>query len=288
MHQKLVLHQGKLQFSENGRNNFQTQQLCNLSNLYQISIYSCIFIDGPCGVDNPQAKCMINEQYNKHFPKDYRKRTDWTENSYLLYARPDNGLVFEHNGARFTNQYIVLYCSQLVLLFDCHINVKVSARLEAIKYLSKYIYKSSDRATIKISSRVQDKIKTHLNGQFIGPTEACQKIFKFNIHGELPAVQYFLVHLPNKHYINFHIHQTVNKILARQNMEKTQLTAWFDYNSVHNNGLDLIYWQFLQYYTWNAKAKSWYPRQHAKVIGGMYFVSLSRRAVFFTTSFDYI
>jgi len=97
---------------------------------------------------------MINKQYNKHFPKDYRKRTDWTENSYLLYARPDNGLVFEHNGARFTNQYIVPYYSQLVLLFDCHINVKVSARLEAIKYLSKYIYKSSDRATIEISSRV--------------------------------------------------------------------------------------------------------------------------------------
>jgi len=29
--------------------------------------------------------------------------------------------------------------------------------------------------------------------------------------------------------------------LARQNIEKTQLTAWFDYNSAYDNGLGLIY-----------------------------------------------
>jgi len=31
------------------------------------------------------------------------ERTDWAEDSYPLYAGLDNGLVFEHNGARFTN-----------------------------------------------------------------------------------------------------------------------------------------------------------------------------------------
>ena len=67
-------------------------------------------LHGPCGVDNPQAKCMVNEKYSKHFPKEYRKRTNWAEDSHLLYARPDNGLVFECNGARFTNQYVVPYC----------------------------------------------------------------------------------------------------------------------------------------------------------------------------------
>jgi len=51
--------------------------------------------------------------------------------------------------------------------------MEISAGLETVKYLSKYIYKSSDRATIEISGRVQDEIKAYLNGQFIGPTEAC-------------------------------------------------------------------------------------------------------------------
>ena len=70
----------------------------------------------------------------------------------------------------------------------------------------------------------------------------------------------YMLHGPNEHYVNFHAHQTVNEVLARQNVEKTQLTAWFDYNSAHDDGLGLTYQQFPQHYTWNAKVKTWYPR----------------------------
>ena len=129
-------------------------------------------LHGLCGADNPQAKCMVNGKCSKYFPKEYRERTDWAEDNYSLYARPDNGLVFERNRARFTNQYVVPHCSQL-LLFDCYINIKISARLGTVKYLSKYIYKGPDRATMEISGGMQDKIKAYLDGQFIGPTEAC-------------------------------------------------------------------------------------------------------------------
>ena len=103
----------------------------------------------------------------------------------------------------------------------------------------KQFYKGPDRATMEISGGMQDEIKAHLDGQFIGPTEACQKIFEFNIHRESPAVQCLPIHLPNKHYVNFYAHQTVNEVLARQNVEKTQLTAWFDYNSVYDDSLGL-------------------------------------------------
>jgi len=120
-----------------------------------------------------------------------------------------------------------------------------------------------------------------LDGHFIGPTEAYWKIFKFNMHGESPAVQHLPIHLPNEHYVNFHAHQTINEVLARQNVEKTQLTAWFDYNSTHDNSLGLTYWQFPQHYTWNAKVKSWYPRRRAKVIGRIYFVLPSKEKQFF-------
>ena len=65
---------------------------------------------------------------------------------------------------------MVPYCP---LLFDCHLNVEISAGLGTVKYLSKYIYKGPDRATMEISGRMQDKIKAHLNDRFIGLTEAC-------------------------------------------------------------------------------------------------------------------
>jgi len=62
------------------------------------------------------------------------------------------------------------------------------------------------------------------------------------MHGESPVVQHLSIYLPNEHYVNYHAYQTVNEVLARQNVEKTQLTAWFDYNSIHNDGLDFTYW----------------------------------------------
>ena len=67
---------------------------------------------------------------------------------------------------------MVSHCPQLLFLYNCHINTEISARLETVKYLSKYIYKGPDRATMKISGGVQDEIKAHLDGRFIGPTEA--------------------------------------------------------------------------------------------------------------------
>jgi len=136
-------------------------------------------LHGPCGVDNPQAKCIVNGKCSKHFPKEYKERTDWANNSYLFYARPDNGLIFECNRARFTNQYVIPYCPQLLLLFDCHLNIEISAGLGTAKYLSKYIYKGLDRATIEISGGMQDEIKAYLDSQFIGPTEAyCHNLAK--------------------------------------------------------------------------------------------------------------
>jgi len=68
---------------------------------------------------------------------------------------------------------VVSYCPQLLLLFDCYLNVEISARLGTVKYLSKYIYKGPNRVTMEISGGVQDEIKAYLNGHFIGPTEAC-------------------------------------------------------------------------------------------------------------------
>jgi len=68
---------------------------------------------------------------------------------------------------------MVPYYPRFLFLFDCYINIEISTGLRTVKYLSKYIYKGSDKATIEISSEMQDEIKVYLNSQFIGLTEAC-------------------------------------------------------------------------------------------------------------------
>ena len=68
---------------------------------------------------------------------------------------------------------MVSHCPQLLFLYNCHINTEISARLETVKYLSKYIYKGPNKATMKISGGMQNEIKAHLNSWFINPTKAC-------------------------------------------------------------------------------------------------------------------
>ena len=67
----------------------------------QLLLYAKVtkyMLHSPCGIDNPQVKCMVNGKCSKCFSKEYRERTDWAEDSYPLYARPDNGLVLNAMG----------------------------------------------------------------------------------------------------------------------------------------------------------------------------------------------
>ena len=84
---------------------------------------------------------------------------------------------------------------------------------------------------MEISGGMQDEIKAHLDSQFIGPTEACWKIFEFNMHGKSPAVQYLSIHLSNEHYVNFHAHQTVNEVLAYHKWSLTWFVMDWDIDS---------------------------------------------------------
>jgi len=68
---------------------------------------------------------------------------------------------------------MVPYYPRFLFLFDCYINIEISTGLRTVKYLSKYIYKGSNRTTMEISDRVQNEIKTHLDSWFTSPTKAC-------------------------------------------------------------------------------------------------------------------
>ena len=49
-----------------------------LQPLLYAKVTKCM-LHSPCGADNPQAKYMVNGKCSKHFPKEYRERTDWAE-----------------------------------------------------------------------------------------------------------------------------------------------------------------------------------------------------------------
>ena len=80
--------------------------------LYE-TVTSCM-VHGPCGDIKPNAKCMVNKNCSKRYPKQFREHTAMNENGYPDYARPDNGRTMRKSGHVYDNRDVVPYNPYLV------------------------------------------------------------------------------------------------------------------------------------------------------------------------------
>ncbi|XP_058809854.1 uncharacterized protein LOC131675045 [Phymastichus coffea] len=136
-------------------------------------------IHGPCG-----DWCMKDGKCSKNFPKSFQQETTMDANGYSNYRRTDDGVQYERsNGHTVDNRWVVPHCRELLLLFDCHINVEIVSSIKAVKYLYKYIYKGHDAATVVIGQAENgptiehDECHNFIETRYVGPVEACYRIF---------------------------------------------------------------------------------------------------------------
>lgn len=61
------------------------------------------------------------------------------------------------------NRWVVPYNPFFIRHFKAHINVEICSSIQAIKYIHKYVYKGSDRATVALDIS-QDKVAQYLQG----------------------------------------------------------------------------------------------------------------------------
>ena len=190
-------------------------------------------VHGPCGKDYPNTKCMVNGTCSKWYPKEFLNQTQFGEDGYPQYARPDNGRVFvNYAGYTYTNCDVIPYNPPyLSTKYNCHINVEVCASVKAVKYIHKYIYKGPDMATVRVSrtdepqgaqhnnnarhqrnhrqgdgqgqgkGETLNEVDLYLSARYIGPVEACWRLFEFSMHLELPSVYQLPVHLEHEQQV---------------------------------------------------------------------------------------
>ncbi len=107
---------------------------------------------------------------------------------------------------------MVPYNPYLSLLFNYHINVEVCTSVAAVKYLYKYVYKGHNRAQVDVGPvdavapdgttpaqpRMRDEIKIYQDGQYVLASEACHRLYGFDLHKEHPNVIRLTVHLKRR------------------------------------------------------------------------------------------
>ncbi|XP_074346774.1 uncharacterized protein LOC141685581 [Apium graveolens] len=134
---------------------------------------------GPCGKDlytSPymvKGKCIFNGN------------TYFDDCGFPVNRRCNTGRVINKKGINLDNQYVVPYNRDLILQFQCHINLEICNSSRSLKYLFKYCLKGHDTATILLKKKSNklgneqttilvknlNDVKNFLDGRYIKKTD---------------------------------------------------------------------------------------------------------------------
>ncbi|XP_058793045.1 uncharacterized protein LOC131665274 [Phymastichus coffea] len=246
-------------------------------------------IHGPCA-----DWCMKDGKCSKHFPKEFQQNTAMDENGFPKYRRTDTGIAHEFSNNRTVdNRWIVPYCPELLKIFDCHINVEIVSSISAIKYLYKYIYKGHDSATVVIGQPENgptiehDECRNFIDTRYVGPVEACYRIFSKTMQGKSHTVTRLQVHLPNEQSVIIIKNQVECALLASLNNSSSTLLDYFTLNTNNERARQYFYHEIPKHFTYKKKkindemVSAWEDRKkNFNCIGRMYSVSPTQLELF--------
>ncbi|KAK9190000.1 hypothetical protein WN943_018600 [Citrus x changshan-huyou] len=94
------------------------------------------------------------------------------------------------------------------------------------------------------TTQEMDEIKTYLDYRYISATEACWRIFQFDIHYRKPAVERLPFHLLGEHTVIFKESKCLQNVLTIPGIEKTKFTEWLEANKIYDDVRELTYSDF--------------------------------------------
>lgn len=198
----------------------------------------------------------------------------------------------EKNGHALDNQFVVPYNRDLLIRFQCHINLEVCNNSRSLKYLFKYCLKGHDNATMLIrrkkgsndannKSKYVDEIKHYLDGRYVCASEAAWRILGFDIHYRYPSVERLPVHVEGGKNVTFNVTDNLEDVADQASHRKSKLEAWFEANKTIPEAREYTFQEFPRGFTWHGKTCKWKKRQRGIVIGRLSEVHASQGDAFY-------
>ncbi|KAL8156433.1 hypothetical protein AgCh_001501 [Apium graveolens] len=251
-------------------------------------VVSKFMIHGPCGELNKLSPCMDSDHKTctRHFPKRYSPATSFDDSGFPVYRRHKTNHTVNKNNMDLDNRWVVPYNIELLVMFQCHINVEICNHSRSIKYLFKYCMKGHDRATMLLVKSKQStttvvpesnnihvktspigEISQYLDGRYVCAGEAVWRIYGFNIHHRTPSVERLPVHLEDMQTITFRGNESLIDVANRASFRLIKLQAWFEANKKYPWARNLTYQEFPSSFVWDARGCQWTPRKQGLVVG---------------------
>lgn len=107
--------------------------------------------------------------------------------------------------------------------------------------------------------------------RYISTTEACWRLFQFDLNYRDPPVERLNFHLENDQQVIFANSTDIRNIVRREGVKETKFTEWMKANKNHEEARELTYADFPTRWVWKAKEKKWEKRKQGHAIGRIYY-----------------
>ncbi|XP_074373780.1 uncharacterized protein LOC141714143 [Apium graveolens] len=195
-------------------------------------------IHGPCGLQNPKSPCMNKCKCIRHFPKRYCDRTIFDESGFPIYMQKKQATIVCKGKADLDHQWVVPFNHDLLVKYQCHMNIKICCHARSLKYLFKYCLKGHDMATVEVRGRrrkqntqnngdCNDEIQAYFDGRYVCGAEASYRIFGFPIHIRTLSVERLPFHLPGQKSCTFREGDSLTTVADREKERKSKLELFF-------------------------------------------------------------
>ncbi|XP_017255741.1 uncharacterized protein LOC108225401 [Daucus carota subsp. sativus] len=247
---------------------------------------------GPCGLQNPKSPCMKNFKCIRHFPKKYCPKTVFDDSGFPIYMRRKQDVTVHVHKSDLDNRWVVPYNRDLLVKYQCHMNIEICAHARSIKYLFKYCLKGHDTATVEITGRRKrkqnestdqpvDEIQAYFDGRYVCGAEAAYRIFGFPIHHRTLSVERLPFHLPGQKNCTFRANEPLERVVDREKERLSKLEAFFVLNRFDATARCYTYDEIPQHYVWNDTERRWNPRKSGKQIGRLSYTHHSSGEVWY-------
>ncbi|XP_058727499.1 uncharacterized protein LOC131598990 [Vicia villosa] len=141
-----------------------------------------------------------------------------------------------------------------------------------------------DRITAAVSTNSNqpvDEIQQYLDCRYVSPSEACWRIYSYNIHGRKPAVERMFYHLVGEKPIYYTDYERMENVLETASVTESMFTAWLVANAKYEEAQTLTYGQFVSKFVYHKKKREWKPWKKGFTIGRLIWVPPTTGELFY-------
>ena len=103
--------------------------------------------------------------------------------------------------------------------------------------------------------------------RYVCATEACHRLFGFNVSNQVPSVTRLAVHEEGQQTVYFKANNDAAAVVNRRST--SSLLEWFEVNKSDPAAQQYTYLEFLCHYVWDKTKKTWSKRKRQTSVGRM-------------------